>query len=505
MVCAELRSFYYPKQGGFFRSPTKLRVTRKTRRAGATTGGCRELLARALEQPGFRATYVATTRIEARARAWEGDTDNALADIVRRRGTVVHADVETYDIGGVHIQLRQQELTLKFSNGSEVELFGADDERSINKKRGGAKHVFWIDEAQDFLHLERFYKAVVSAALADFEGECWVSGTPGKDCAGFFWDISRDDGEPTLPGWEVHEFAAVDNPYFGATPAERDAHTAEAALKLNGWSPDDPDFLREWRARWVKSDANYVYAAHALAEYQLCYAVPRLDANGFPDLKAALLDLPGMRDGRPRPYFLAMGVDLGTRDDFAFVVWAWSLQDPVLYELASWKRPGLDYDEMFAFVKAVRDQAYVAYVAADSGGGGHSAVKGWSKQFLSRYNQPILEVQKSPGYKEIAIKAMNGDIRQGKLRIRKGSPLHAEWLIHRWAKQRSTSGLLVEDEKTPNHASDAGLYGHMEAFHHRHVPAEGEGLTPDEKRGALMAHAEASLEAGIIEEPEWGW
>jgi hypothetical protein len=507
-VCAELRSFYYPKQAAFFASKARRRATRKTRRAGATTGGCRELLARALEQPGFRATYVATTRIEAKDRAWEGDTQNALADIVRQRGTPIQGgDVETYDIAGVKVELRQADLTLAFDNGSEVELFGADNLRAINKKRGGAKHVYWIDEGQDFLHLEAFYRSVVVPALDDFQGECWVSGTPGRDLVGMFYELTRHDGVPTLAGWEVHEFAQVDNPFFGATTEEREARTAQAALVENGWSPDDPDFQREYRGRWVKSDANYVYAAHAVPEHQLCFAEPRVAVDGRPDFAAALLDLPGALDPKPRPYFLAMGVDLGTRDDFAYVVWAWSLHDPTLYELASWKRPGLFYDDMFAEIRAVRDQVVIGYIAADAGGGGSSAVKGWAKQFVTRYNQPLLEVQKAPGYKELAIKLLNGDIRTGKLRIRKGGALHSEWIVHRWAKQRSATGLMIEDDSTPNHASDAGLYGHMQAYHHRGVtPLDESGLTPEEKRASWLQRAEEQLEDSSTDEGSgWRW
>lgn len=462
-LVAELRAFYHPKQAAFFTSSAKRRATRKTRRAGATSGGCRELLARCLEHAGYRATYVATTRGEARQRAWESDTRSGLVDLVRHHGTAVAGgSVEAYTICGVTVEVRAAELALSFSNGSRVDLFGADDERAIHKQRGLAKHLYWVDEAQDFRYLGEFYRAVVAPSLADYDGECWLTGTPSRDLAGMFYEVTRDD-QP-LPGWEVHAFAQVDNPHFGATPEERWARAAESARRENGWSEEDPDFQREYLGRWVASDARWVYAVHGVPAHQLVYAPQRLAADGFLDLRAAMRDLPGASEGRD--YFVAMGCDLGTKDDFAVVLWAWSLRDPVLYELGAWKRPGLDYDEMAAYLVAARRQVVIGTVVADAGGGGKPAVMGWSKKWADRYQVPIIEATKPN--KEVAINQLNADLRTGRIRLRDGSPLLREWLAHRWAPKRSATGRQVEDPATPNHCADAALYAHRETYAHRY-------------------------------------
>lgn len=495
-LCAAIRSFFYGKQRAFFCGPAKRKATRKTRRAGATAGGCREFIARAVEYPKWRGTYVTTTRIEAKARAWESDTQSGLVDVIRAYGTALDAPgVPTYSLGGVTVEIREQELALVFSNGSRIELFGADDEHSLRKERGKAKHVIWIDEAQDFRWLTKFYKAVVVGCLTDFKGECWLSGTPGVDCVGMFYDIT-DEAGAGMKGWEVHAIAVVDNPFFGcvvwregkwyvvdnektetgpfadeqAAEAEavrvRWAQTARAALEENGWTEEDPDFQREWLARWVKTDARFVYAANAVADHDLCYAPVRIQEDGFPDLVAALADLPGRSatDARPREYVLVLGADLGTRDAFAFVVWAYSQLDPNLYELASWKRTGLDYDEMAGFLHAVQRQAYCGIVVADAGGGGKPAVMGWSKAWVDQYKLPITEAEKSN--KPVAIKQLNNDIRHRRMRMRFGSPLLVEWRSHRWAPKRTETGSMVEDT-TENHCADAGLYGHRHSYQFR--------------------------------------
>jgi hypothetical protein len=494
-LAAKIREFFYRKQREFFRSKAKRRATKKTRRSGATAGGCRELIARSIETPGHRATYITGTLKDARKRAWENDTKSGFVDVIRKYGVRRDdAGVESYDLSGVVASIRKADLVIEFSNGSQIDLFGADMEGMAERLRGIAKHVFWIDEAQDLYQLEHLYKDVIVAAMSDFAGECWLTGTPGRDCVGMFYDVTLDEGEP-LRGWEVHRIAAVDNPFFGCVvwrggewfvvdnlgveagpyPDEAAAEAAAieirwersagAAIRENGWRDDDPALLREYYARWVKEDARYVYALHSVPEHQIVYAPVRLADDGFPDLQAALADLPGHKE--EREYFTYLGADLGTRAAFAFVIWAWSLEDPILYELASWKRGGLDYDEMAGHLHACRGQIGLSGMTADAGGGGKPAVMGWSKKWVDRYGLPITEATKQN--KRIAQNQLNNDIRKGLIRLRENSVLMLEWRTHRWKPLRTEDGKEIEDS-TPHDASDAGLYGHRESYHHRYRP-----------------------------------
>jgi hypothetical protein len=192
----------------------------------------------------------------------------------------------------------------------------------------------------------------------------------------------------------------------------------------------------------------------------------RLGEDGFPDIKSSLLDLPGWRE--QRQYLLGVGADLGTTRAFAWSMVAWSLVDPILYEVASWKRAGLDYDEMAAVLRSVQGQARVGLWVADAGGGGKPAVKGWSRQWMERYQLPILEAQKPN--KLLAQKQWNTDIRQGHYLMRTGSPLLAEMKVHRWLPTRNSDGKLMEDPATHRDLLDSGLYIHRESYHHRYRP-----------------------------------
>lgn len=544
-LAAALRAFYHPKQGRFFTSKARRRATKKTRRSGATAGGCRELIARAVTIPNFRAVYATSTRIEARARAWRNDTQSGLVDIVERYGkSLDQPGVPTFELGGLTVEVRSGDLALVFSNGSLIELFGADDEGAINKLRGLTKHVWWIDEAQDFVWLKRLYRGVIMAGGSDFRGDIWLTGTPGKDMAGMFYEVTRDDVEERAQGWEVHEITVTDNPFFGRvvwergewfvednlydTTEDRETHrwTGEIAAEAHRWGPfddeddatdaavkvrweraagadirenglaeDDPDVLREWKARWVKEGARFVYAFHGRPEHELIYAPQRLADDGFPDLRAAMLDLPGhAKDGRP--YFLALGADLGTRAAFAFCIWAWSLRDPVLYELASWKKPGLDYDEMAGYLTAVRAQVSISLWTADAGGGGKPAVMGWSKKWVDRYKIPIIEATKQN--KRVAQNQYNTDIRKGLMLFRKDSPLLIEGRVHRWKPLRTEDGKEVEDS-TPHDALDGSLYAHRESYHHRWRPEEPK-IVPGSPESVIREVAE--LEAANCEQDD---
>lgn len=392
----------HPKQAAFFRRDTenRKRTTTKTRRAGATVGGVREFLARAIEQPGFRATYVTTTSGEAHDRAWSNDSQSGFAQVLRQLGTRSkvgidghRASVETVVLGGVIVEIRVGDLELEFSNGSKIDLYGVNTLARLDVKRGNAKHVFWVDEAQNFPNLDVFFKEVVTAAIAETLGEVWITGTPGRDCAGFFYDISS--GEAPVKGWSMHVLAAVDNPFFGrlvqtdtcyyvddnlgvrhgpyADRAEAEVAASEIRwenaagreIRENGWSLDDPHVQREFFGKWVKVDARYVYPVHSVPNHLLVYAPQRLRDNPFRathppwfDFNAALLDLPvNRRARRPYQWLFGAGADQGFwPDPFGVVVWAFNLELPDSFEMFSWKQTEVTTHERGVYMQMLFDE-----------------------------------------------------------------------------------------------------------------------------------------------------
>ncbi len=509
-----LRSIFleHPKQAAFFRRDAEhpLRATTKTRRAGATAGGVREFLARAIEQPGFRATYTTTTRTEAHDRAWANDTQSGFADVLRQLGEQLHRDIETVKLGGVEVEIRIGDLALEFSNGSRIDLYGADNLRALRKKRGGAKHVFWVDEAQDFPFLDVFYKAVVVAALTDKDGECWITGTPGQDCVGMFFDLTGAD--VPSPGWEIHVLAAVDNPFFGrivqaddayyvddnlgvrrgpyedrgaadeAAKAIRWENAAAKAIRRNEFKDDDPDVQRELYGRWVKADSRNVYPVHAVPEHVLLFAPPRLRDNPFVgthprfdkhppwyDHEAALQDLPRDRRRRGKPYqwLFSIGADFGFRPDpFALTVTAFCPELTDVYEMFSWKCTEVETDDQAAYMKLLWDAIpqIVSFVGDAAGQKANFAQ--WSR----RMNLPIDEADKQG--KNVLEEFLANDIRRGRYHLRRDSELHTEMRhlvylpgkpgktreVH---KHRKVNGIVHGD-----HCCDCSRYGYTDLTHY---------------------------------------
>lgn len=515
-----LRAFLYPKQRAFYTSRVKNRATKKTRRAGATAGGCREFLARAIELPGFRATYVTSTKQEARERAWQNDTNSGFVDIMRQYGQQVSnkgSRNEAYKLGGVVFEIHDQKMIITGDGGRRINLFGADDERSLRKQRGLAKHAFWIDEAQDFRFLDKFYNAVISGALVDYDGECWLTGTPGQDPSGFFYNVTKDDEDdgPRIPGWEVHTFAVVDNPYFGRvtggstlnegkieyfvednlgerhgphptfTDAEKAAtevrwnRTAGEAIKKHGWSGNEPDLRREWYAQWVKEDARYVYPVHAVPVHQLIYAPTRPVVNPFVgsharfdghppwfDVQRSLRDLPKLAGKNPK-WFHAIGVDFGYHPDpFAMTVWTFNPDISDVYELFSWKCTKVHTDDQGVYMKLLWDslEGVVVFVADPAG------KQDDFEMWRTRMNLPIEPANKKG--KATLEEFLADDIRRRRIHLRMNSSLHMEMkhLVYmptkpgvprQVAKHRKSSDGVVHGD----HCCDAARYSYVALNH----------------------------------------
>lgn len=568
-----IRSWFYPKQRAFFCKtrgvPRKRwRATCKTRRAGATAGGVRELLACALETSGFRATYVSKTNVDARDRAWTNDNKSGFLDVVRELGLSYRKPgpkLERWEIGGVVIVVRDGRMKLDFSNGSQIEVFGANNIGRQSSKRGSAKHVFWIDEAQDFPGLEEFI-AVISPSIRDFGGEVWMTGTPGRDCAGLFYEVTKEEatGDKRPAGWDVHTIAVVDNPYFGHVvadstddydvfyvednlahdsrlsveeralhrhgpyedidEAEREAArvrwdvTAGAEKREKNLKGDEPDFVREWLGRWVKTDARYVYPVHAVPTHQLLFAPQRLRDNPFVgtdprfdghppwyDHHQAVRDLPRLGpDRRPHKWLYSLWFDFGFwPDPFACVMWAFSQTLYDVYEMFSWKQTRIHADDQARYIKLLWEiEPAIVSFGGDSAGKEADFAE-WSR----RLNLPLEPANKQG--KNTLEELLAGDIRRGFVHLRDGSPLHTEMrhLVYlpttpgkprQVHKHRSVAGVVHGD-----HACDAGRYGFAALTHYltqlpgdRPVPGTRAALQLEEQKIEMeIDKREAALDA----------
>lgn len=478
-------SEWFPEQRAFYEDLARLVAAICGRRAGKTRGGNRHFVRQAMRTQHGRFLYLNSTRLEARKLAWIG-----------ARGDGMKSLVERYKLNAI---CNESDLTIHFPEiDSWIYLMGADDEAGVSKALGLPYHEVWWDEAQKIpSKLAPTIRDVLMPTLLDYRGRLRLTGTPIRNMAGMFYDVTQPTVSARRRGWSVHHWNLLANPFFGR-PEERDGQwfviagagevvsgphalgELEAAVvgarytrgmldlqELLGGPEvaplDSPTMRREGKGEWVHEDSNHVYAVHKLRRDWLCYAPARHREDGFPDIAEACKDLPGWPD---REYLFALGADLGTRDPFAFCLWAWSLADPVLYEVASWSRSGLNYDEMAARMHEVAGVVRIAVTTADAGGGGKPAVMGWSTVWQDRYRLPIIEAQKKN--KEQAIGMYNADLLNNRMRMREGGALLEEALVHQWSSVISATGKRIEDPTTSNHVLDGSLYGFRESYHHRY-------------------------------------
>lgn len=449
---------WFPAQRAFYNDPSQLVAAIKGRRAGGTRGGCAHFVKMALATPGGQFLYLNSTRGEAERLAWYGAKNDGMASLCDRYRLKVKKD--------------QSKLTLRFQNDAYIQLRGADDEAELRKALGTPYHEVWWDEAQKIPpKLGPTIREVMMPSLLDFGGRLRFVGTAVRQMSGMFWDVTRPEIERRIPGWSVHHWTLLDNPFFGATREERYERGMVGLQKLLGgpdmFPMDSPTMQREGFGLWVREDASFVYAVHKVRAEDILYAPQRLRPDGFPDIRAALKDLPFDH----RQAFFGLGVDIGfTIDPFAFFLGCWHPHDPALYEVASWGKLGLDADDQAKVIADIREIVGIGYVSADVGGPVTPMGKGWSKQFMERYQLPVLEAEKNAKYENITL--LNTDIGRGRLKLRDGGLAYENMSQLQWSKLVSGNGRMVEDPTMANDGSDSCLYMARQARHYGWSPAE---------------------------------
>lgn len=519
---ASLTTHHFDQQREFYRPRKKsLRAALCSRRAGKTRGGNESDVELAAQTQDGRFLYINETRAEAKRLAWHGARGDGMMSLVRDRGWI--------DSG--FAKINETELTIHFpSLNSWIFLIGVDDDAAIRRALGTPWNRVRWDEAQRIP--PKFRVTILETmlpALLDYSGEVLFTGTPERKMNGLFYDITRSDSKER--GWDVSRWTLTDNPYWGrpkqidgqwfavwgardeivsgphdpaqllaAVLAARHTTGVLGLQELLGGpevSPlDGPIMRRQGFGDWVREDSNFVYAVNKLTDAELFYAEHRTRPDGFVDVAAALRDLPyNWSDG-----LFALGVDLGYNDPFAFVLWSWHPSDPCLYEVCAWKQSGLDSDAQNEAIKAVRAHVAIGTIDADAGGIGKQVVKGWSKEWVDRYQLPIVEAEKQ--HKQTAISVFNADVLAHRVRFRDGSPLIAEMRELQWATIVDGSGRMIEDPTLANDCCDGGLYGARRAYHFRFRPEE---QAPKAGTPAHYAREAAELEAEMDEEYEQPW
>src|SRR5271166_3165171 len=165
-----LEDHLFKQQLGFVTDPSRTKVAVCSRRGGKTTACAADLVHTALNNPGTVGLYITLSRSNAKKIIWEE------LKILNRKYKL---DMTPHE----------GELSITFPNRSKIYLSGAKDISEIEKFRGMALKLVYIDEAQSFrTYIESLINDVLSPALIDYSGTVCLIGTPGPIPSGFFFD-----------------------------------------------------------------------------------------------------------------------------------------------------------------------------------------------------------------------------------------------------------------------------------------------------------------------------
>lgn len=447
----------HPKQRAFALDPGRRVVARVARGGGKTTGATARFVLRMLKTPGARCLYIATTGDQAEELMWR-----PLKDLCEKLG--------------IDASFNETKRRCVFNkNKASIRLVGADNKREIEKLRGIPFHEVGVDESASYPTqlLEHLLFRIIGPRLGDHNGVLFLIGTPGHILNGPFYEASRpgsdiarpwDDRDlPEYEGWKrwsFHSWTLRDG--AETVPAMRRLW-AEALIEkeANGWSDDNPVWLREYLGQWAADDSEHVfkYRPHCDDGAPFNQWDPPRNHIGFAELPDGFDD-----------YQYSYGMDMGHSDPFALEVFAYSPSDDHkrLWHVYEFNQPGM-YARTIAELLIGKDldhenlggvigcSGWPDALVADTAGLGGSFLD----ELSNVYGIKVKPATKKD--KHDSIELFNGDLVDGRIKILKGSKLEDQLLTLQWAED--DFGKLREHKGMRNDCSDAAIYARREAQH----------------------------------------
>lgn len=429
----------FPAQRDFVKDPARRKAALCPRRAGKSYAVMIYALWVALTRPGANILIVARVRRQARGVYWRP-----------LQGLCKEFEIEA--------QFQSVRMEVDFKNGSLIQLTGADTAEEVDKFRGQGYDLVCIDEGKSYSPdlLKELIKEIIEPALLDRRGKLVMIGTPGPVLSGMFYEITtcqntkesikrvgkvrpwweRESWRGPF-GWSLHKWTSKDN--INCPWIWEDAHQWKADQEI---PDDDPYWMREYLGQWVP-DADALVYAYSRFEDERCDAEPAEGPHGLPL-------------GHDWRYLL--GLDLGYKDDTAFVVAAWSETHDQLHFLHAEKHPSLVVEDIARRAKDLEDEFGGFDIrVADTGGLGTTITESLARTY-GVYFEPAKKQDKND-----FIKVMNSDMTKGRIKAHPGArKLIEEWATLQWAG----SDRKKEDPGCANHAADAALYLWRYAYHH---------------------------------------
>jgi PBSX family phage terminase large subunit len=399
----------FPEQRKFIMDTAPWVTASCSRRAGKSIGCAVDLMLTAASHNKVTCLYITLTRSTAEKLVWK-------------------SLLELNDIHKFGAKANLSKLSLTFPNGSIIYCSGCSNKTEVEKFRGGAFKLVYIDEVQSFPHyLEELIDQVLGPALVDHAGSMKFIGTPAPLKRGFFWNTLQSDN------YSHHHWTFWDNPHIASKSGTTHQILMDRELKRRGVSITDPSIRREWFGEWIDDNNALV-----------CQYSPV--TNDYSTLPAIITDT-------------VIGIDIGFNDADAIAVLGWNKHDKKCYLLEEIVTPKQGITELMRQIEHLYTKHKPLRMVIDEGGLG----KKIAEELRKRYALPVQRAEKTRKQEYIAL--MNDAFRTRSLFAKKESHFAKDSLIVEWDFDKSTPDKLVIKKEPHSDIFDAVLYAYRESIH----------------------------------------
>lgn len=383
-----------------------------SRRAAKTTGNCIRLANYALKNSNRTYLYFGATGKAVRLLIW---------------GPIWQAQRKRWGVGGDD---NEALMVTRFANGSQVIFTGTDDYRHVETMLGGRIGGAIIDEAQSQPNsvLEPLVNRILPPALSDEQGWLILSGTIPEVEAGMFYELWRNENN-----WEKRNWNRFANPYIESEKA------LVQELINSSRSIDDPIIRRDWFGEFVFSN--------------------ELTAFGYDRNKS------GYHGNYPKLDMFAVGIDPGTRDRTAIIVWGWSFKEQNVYQVYEWVTPRNSNTHLSDIARELKviNQRFspIPFWYMDMGGS-----KMAIDTFSLDYGLPVVHAAKKAD-RPAQVKRLADLLNSGRAKILIGSQLEMDLQRAAWDKDARARGQYEWSSAWHPDVADAGRYalqGYFDAY-----------------------------------------
>jgi PBSX family phage terminase large subunit len=431
----KLQTFLFDKQLKFVEDPRPFKVAVCSRRSGKSVACAAHLIDTAINSPNTTSLYITLSRNNAKKLVWK--------EMQRIN--------KEYGLGGAE---DATELSMTFPNGAMIYCSGAKDSSEIEKFRGLALKICYIDECQSFrAYIQELIDDILSPALMDYAGTLVLIGTPGPIPAGYFHDCAEKSAH-----WSKHSWTFFDNPFIPIKSKKTHQELLDRELRRRGVSATDPSIQREWFGKWVLDTNSLLIRYNA-------------EVNHFTALKDKI------------KYNYILGIDVGFKDADALALIAWSENDPNTYLIEEKVATKQGLTELVDQVKELQTRYDISKMVIDEGGLG----KKLAEEMRRRHHLPVQGADKVR--KMESIEFLNDMLRTGKFKAKSDSRFAQDSMLVEIDRDKTRPDKIIVSDKYHSDIIDAVLYAAKEspAFTYQATAAR---LTPGTPEWAKQVEVE---------------